>query len=450
MNNNFDYVPTSSSEKKPQSEYERRRAEIIEATPWLEAYEVDALLADEGLSPSQESSAIVAGRYQAISADTSGQYGAYSFEDTVQPPQEQTQQASAEQTESAETDGAESAPVADSEQAQQVRERARELMKKNIQTEASKMGLALLVYVFAQFVICAGVAAYLFLILNWKLDDFNAFLTEPKNMLLLQGVLLIVGLGVPFLVYIYLFRLPLAEMVPFHKLRRGELFPSVCFGLGVCSLVHYICNIADGGTLLTGSFYNYNQLTVSSDLLDVVYSLICLCIIPVVLEEFVFRGIILQVFRRRGGDTFALIVSSALCALIYSSQHGFGIFCISLALGYMCIFSGSLMPSLIVSLVHNILSLGLTFVANSIPANIVTYIDIGLTFVCLMLALLTMPRMLSKFPDFFKLRKSDTSMTLKEKLVACFTRPSIIILIITSVILFITDAVPVSTLLELF
>lgn len=421
------------------SPMELRRKEICENFPWLEGYEVDAILIDEGYDVfSQEKSDSVSdmdwtmANYAPLYVDsTNEEYGAYTGQDDDKVT--------------------EAAPVISSEdkEALALRERSRAIMTKNIKQEAGKMGVALLCYVVVQLLLGAGITMYMILVLGWKLMDIVSFLNTPANMLLMQGVILVMGLGVPFVMYAYIYKLPTTEIVPFHKLRRGELWNMVWLGLGANMLIRYILNAVETGHTLVGGVYNYQLTTVGRTGIDIVYSIICLIIIPSIIEEFVFRGIVLQVLRRRGGDTFGIIVSSLLCGLIYSNVNGIGAFVISLAVSYLVIFSGSLMPAIVINVVRSTLSVVLVILSSLLPENFVTYIDVGITVIFMLGALFAGAELLSSFPDFFRIKRSDTTLTLREKLTLTVTRPSVLLLIIYALVFGLLESISAESILSI-
>ena len=80
-------------------------------------------------------------------------------------------------------------------------------------------------------------------------------------------------------------------------------------------------------------------------------------LLPAVFEEFAFRGVLMQSFRRFG-DGFALLVSSILFSLVHispiSMPHSF---IMGLVIGYFVLFTGSLHTGMIIHFVYNLLAI---------------------------------------------------------------------------------------------
>lgn len=469
----YSYTPTS---QYTYDQMMHRRHEIHEQSPWLEDYELDALLADEGYNISEKAPE---GYVFALTQQESGiDYVDDAPTEAAAPLQPEAQvtesynpyAAYAEQMEQSfddtDDDEAEFAPVAPaapqpaqsakpeqpkqqtkeeymaSQQARQLQDKARKLLKRNIREETNKMGIALIIYIVLQVVITGVITAYLLLIARYKIAEINVFLSTPTNMLPMQGLILILGLGLPFIGYMYLFRLPFAETVPVKKIRTGNFLMLTTFGLGFSVMVNYLGNVLISGTAVTGGLSNLRNVLADNRGIGLLYSIICLCIIPALVEEFVFRGVVLQVLRRKGGDTFAILLSALMCALVYSNTQGITAFFISLLMGYLVVFSGSVLPAIFVGLIRSALSLVMTLLGMSLSYDKVTAIDAGATILLIAVGVFAAAGILKKYPDFIKIKEGKSSLTLAEKVGVALRSPSMILLIIYAVFFTIVEMIP--------
>ncbi len=449
-----------------------RRHEIHEQSPWLEDYELDALLADEGYNVSEkapEGYVFSTGQEEESGID----YISDNAEEHAAPLQTHTQStgsydpyaAYAERMEQ-EDDEEEFVlhePFAQeeekkpkeqtkeeymaSQQERQLRDKARKLLRRNIREETGKMVVALIIYIVLQLVITGVITAYLLLIARYKIDEINVFLATPTNMLPIQGIVLILGLGLPFIAYMYLFRLPVGETIPVRKMKAGSFISLVLFGLGFSVTVAYVGNVIQSGDFVTGGLSNMRSVLADNKGIGLLYSIICLCIIPALVEEFVFRGAVLQVLRRKGGDTFAIILSALMCALVYSNTHGIMAFVISLLMGYIVVFSGSVLPVIVIGLVRSALSLVMTLLGMTINHDRLVSVDAIATIMFMGIALFAAVSILMHYPDFFKIKEDKSSLTLREKLSVAITTPGMLILILYFVIFAVLENIPTETLI---
>ncbi len=463
----------------PQYTYDQmmhRRHEIKEQSPWLEDYEVDALLADEGYNVSEkapegyvfstgeeESGIDFVGTAEETAAplqtkENEKQFDPYApyyeqmdldddlTDDDVSDDDGAVESAGADKP-AQETKPRQTAPPSKeeylaSQQERQLRDKARKLLKRNIREETGKMSIALIIYIALQLVITGLVTAYLLLIARYKIAEINVFLATPTNMLPIQGIILVLGLGLPFIVYMYLFRLPVGETVPVRKMRTSNFALLVTFGLGFSTMVTYIGNVISGGSFVTGGFTNPGNILADNRGIGLLYSILCLCIIPALVEEFVFRGVILQTLRRRGGDTFAILTSALMCALVYSNTQGISEFFISLLMGYLVVFSGSVLPAIAVGLLRSELSLIMTLLSMSVDYEKVTAIDAISTVVAIAAGLLSVAAILGRYPDFFRIKEGKSSLSLKEKMVVAVSSPGMIFLIIYFIFFAVLEKIP--------
>jgi len=85
-----------------------------------------------------------------------------------------------------------------------------------------------------------------------------------------------------------------------------------------------------------------------------ILNLLVLGILPAVCEELMFRGVVLQGFRKNFSDKIAIVVSALMFALFHSNlQQLIYPFILGLILGWIAIRSGSLIISMIVHLTNN-------------------------------------------------------------------------------------------------
>lgn len=472
MNNNITVTP----------EIIRSRIEQMRAdSPWMEEYEIEAILCTElNIDPSStpdlyvileaclrgtraDSSAsgdsvAASKQYSAIPEDVTGKFGAYeAVNKGASQRKDLATRALYTLTENA----------AGSERSSAVLEKARISISRNIKREMTLLGFTLTLFMVLS-VVTSFVVVALYMVFSYssnnigqfRLSDVDAFITNPRNMAMFQAGVLLLCLGLPFIVYVMAHKLPAHEMIPLHRLRKGEFMPMFWMGLGILTLdgclVNYMNRLLNldsaNGTNLTsvrGAFYSFDAISLGSSAFDILLTVACLGVVPALIETFVFNGVILQLLRRRGGDSFALLISSLLFALTTTNfVEMLGAFISCMLLGYMVIYSGSLVPAAAARLAERILFVIITQIGftNTNNVNAIHYIDCLLTIIILFAAVFSARTMFQRFPEMFVLKKSDPCLTINEKVKMSLSRLPVILLIVLSLLYSIIQLIPLEKL----
>lgn len=450
-------------------------------SPWLEEYQIEAVLCTElGIDPAltpdkyvileaalrntrnetpRGRAGVAVGRqYSTITEDATGKFGAYeAVNKGASQRKDIATRALYTLTENA----------AAGERSSAVLEKARVTISRNIKQEMTLVGFTLSLFMLlslvVSFVVVIGFTIFSYnqnSINQFRLSDVDSFISNPQTMAFVQAGVMLLCLAVPFVIYVLAHKLPVHEMIPLHKLRQGEFFPMFWVGLGILvldgCLVHYLNSVFDTGanvssnlTSVRGAFYDFDAVSMGTDATQIILTIICLGIIPSLVETFVFNGVILQVLRRRGGDSFALLMSSllfALCTTDFVEMIGAFISC--MLLGYMVIYSGSLIPAAAARLAERLLAVVITqlgFTATS-DINLIHYVDCLLTVVLLLVAVLSARTMLQRFPEMFVLKKSDPCLTLGQKVRMSVLRAPVLLLIAICLIVSLLQLVPLEQL----
>jgi len=438
-----------------------RVQQIREESPWMEEYEIEAVICNEFSLAEFDSTSVLSTvksmadpnshklplpreeqtvserlieNYSEIQPDAIGKFGAYEGVKTG-PAQRRdvATRALYELAKSAENDEASSAIVA----------KARETISKHIRQESDRVGITLLLSVLIQGAMSLVLIVFTVLIMGWTLNDVYDFITKPSSMALLHAGLLLMAFAFPFITYIFIHKLPVGEMLPLHKLRRGEFLPMVGLGLGLMMVNGSLCNYISYPGAIRGANYSYEAVSFGNNATDIILTLFCLGIIPALIETFVFNGVVLQVMRRRGGDGFALVFSSLLYALMTTNFVEMpGAFITNLMIGYLVIFSGSLVPAVATRLIERILFFAITqlgFIVSD--ASIVQYADCFITIIFIALGIVSFFILIGRFPELFMLKKSDPCLTMGQKIRLASLRLPVLILALIAI---------VSSLLQIF
>lgn len=102
----------------------------------------------------------------------------------------------------------------------------------------------------------------------------------------------------------------------------------------------------------------------------VAYSIFLACVAGPFLEEIFFRGFCYPAFKKRWGRGWALFWSSAFFASTHQNLFAFfPIFVLGLGLGYLYEKRGTLVPSIVLHIVHNTIFIAYFFLAKEVLAG---------------------------------------------------------------------------------
>lgn len=169
----------------------------------------------------------------------------------------------------------------------------------------------------------------------------------------------IVSLFIVGVIYCKLSSSDIGKLVPVSRVRSGLLWPLMLITLTVSFISSYMTDIM---------LYNMSSIgIISKSFTDIDYGssysiilqLISVAVVPPLVEEFLFRGIILHKLLPYG-STFAIFVSSILFALLHGNivQIPFA-FVGALAMAFSVVKTHSLLPSIISHFLINLLSVAL-------------------------------------------------------------------------------------------
>ncbi|MBQ5824671.1 MAG: CPBP family intramembrane metalloprotease, partial [Clostridia bacterium] len=209
----------------------------------------------------------------------------------------------------------------------------------------------------------------LYVFFRWfGLED--AYLNNPAFQYASSALIFtIFSLGLPF--YLYSRRrgrLSYIKALPFHTplpLRKAVLL--IVAGFGFCIVSNYVANAA-GMVFDSVGIGGYTPEPVAStNALDVIMDFVCAAVVAPLVEEFVFRGVLMQPLRRYG-DGFAVVATSVLFSLAHirpaNIVFAFGA---GLVIGCAVLYSRSLWVGIIIHALNNGFSVFFTELEYAVP-----------------------------------------------------------------------------------
>ena len=194
---------------------------------------------------------------------------------------------------------------------------------------------------------------------------YDMYQNRPLYAYMLDIIYSILCVGLPFLIVAVFLRRTrfFRELsVPFGRpYQNSHALLLVCAGLGICFLGSLATNYFAAFAKSAGfDFYSYEQALepdiLPEGVIGVVVTVLRSALVPAIVEECVFRGVILQSLRRFG-DWFAILSSAVLFGLMHANmtQVPFAIIA-GIALGYVAVVSGSLRTGMAVHFLNNAVS----------------------------------------------------------------------------------------------
>lgn len=263
-------------------------------------------------------------------------------------------------------------------------------------------------------------------------SDFGGF--TPVLYYLVTNASYVVALAAPPLIYFWVRHIPLDEALPFERVGFVKTIACALFGSLVCLLANYPANIVNA---IQESFGFYNDLSypLNDDPVVLILYVITVAVIPPIVEELLFRGMVLHDLRKYG-DGFAVVVSSILFGLYHGNftQIVFAFFA-GLAMALVVVKTGSLWTAILIHFVNNSISVALDLVQRYMgdqAANITYFTIFGVLFV---LGILSLIYLIVKDGHFFRLERRNLIFPLGARIRAAFANPGAVAVILVSLML---------------
>lgn len=181
-----------------------------------------------------------------------------------------------------------------------------------------------------------------------------------------------IAMFVPFFLYsLRKGRASYLNVIPFHTPQpRKKLTLIILAGWAVCIGGNYIATLASLLFDTAGVELFTPENTVSATSLDVVMNFVCAAFMAPLVEEFVFRGVIMQPLRRYG-DAFAVFATAAVFALAHGNPVNIVFaFVAGVSIGFAVVYTRSLWVGIIIHALNNFTSVLVTEVERFSPDTV--------------------------------------------------------------------------------
>lgn len=297
--------------------------------------------------------------------------------------------------------------------------------KRKIRKESLRIGITLIVMIFISLIFAPIIVLALQKV-GFTYNGAYSFISEPARTQCIQIAFSTVVFLLPTAVMAKTCGKTVSSLVPLEKPKKGTAVPFFMFGIACCALANIYSSYM--GQIFENIFhlnYNVDNGDNPQGFFGFMLMLISTAVIPPLVEEFAFRGIILS-FLKKFGEGFAIIASSVLFGLIHGnfSQMPFA-FSVGLALAYITVKTGSLIPSIAVHAFNNLISVVFSYLNLSNAVQNILYSFLLL--IMLLCGIVSVLFILKKDKEAYKIDNVNLACGEKAKFKWFFTGPAIII-----------------------
>ena len=312
---------------------------------------------------------------------------------------------------------------------------------KQLKRDSNTVGFILLLF----FIVMTGVSFFAVLLPtitsmlsnNMSTDPSSiSFMNDTTFIMLESGFVSIVSFFGVALLYSLFSKMDLGKTYPTQKLGFKLTFLLSTFGLSIAMIANYVSNMTIGVFDLFGIDANVDIDYKCDNLLEVILFYASVALLPALVEEFAFRGVILSIMRKHS-DSLAVIVSGVMFGLMHGNftQIPFALV-VGLILAYITVKTNTLIPAMVIHFLNNSLAVTLTLMSSNenISETIVNYVNVILMILIAILGIISFSILSIKHKGFFKLYGANKPVTFKQKVLTFCKSPTVIIFTIISFI----------------
>lgn len=294
---------------------------------------------------------------------------------------------------------------------------------------------------------CVGAALVLLSIIYEVLDYFRGGLIRSffglsyfKNDAIhysISGTISILGMMLPAIFLIIILKEPVNNLIAAKKVPVKNLIAMVFVGLSICMASNFLTMLLSNNL----SYFGYQESTSTykseSSVLGIIMNLAAVALTPALVEEFLFRGVILGSLRKFG-DSLAVFLSALMFGLCHSNitQSPFA-FILGLVFGYLTVYTNSILPSMLIHMLNNLYSTGLTIIYNNCNSTVYFIIYVSVTCLIVLAGVISFIYLIKNNHHFGTLEKAnDDVLSFKEKIKTVFSS----LMLLFSALVFIVQA----------
>lgn len=260
-------------------------------------------------------------------------------------------------------------------------------------------------------------------------DPYMGFTT--MGFYLYEGLTSLASIFLPAIIIMSSFRkknqMKTEDFLPFKPVGGKKLAAIVFGGMAVCMVAQVMAVLLSINFSLVG--FNIDEAidtTLGTNPLDIVMNSICTALIPALVEEFAYRGVVLGALKKY--DTNLAIIGSAY---LFGMLHGnlaqipFA-FTLGLMLAYVRIKTDSMLPNILIHFGNNFYAVIVSTIGETTPESVSTLIDAAVMVTMVAVGFICIYYLAKSDKSFFKIKSENSYLTFGEKAKVFFTSGTVI------------------------
>ncbi len=189
------------------------------------------------------------------------------------------------------------------------------------------------------------------------------FPNDPNILYVYSSCINIVTLTVPYLFTLKATNSTYSELVSVKRVYVSKCLSFVMLGMGASVLCNYASTqLSSCFDRVFGIEFKSTAPEFSQGPWSLALMLLCVGVLPAILEEFAIRGVVLGALRKKFSDTSAIVLSSLLFGLLHGNLQQIPFASLmGLLLGFATVYTGSIIPAILIHTVNNVSSVLMEF-----------------------------------------------------------------------------------------
>lgn len=303
--------------------------------------------------------------------------------------------------------------------------------KKNIRRAGNAIGLGYLLTIVFNFGISI-VGIVLAIVFGPAVTEIIGSAVFLQYVQIIASILMFT---LPFIIALYAGGQKFSSLSHFGKPKeKGWILPCLLVGYGFCVIANIAGNYINSFLDALGLGYEPN-IQYPSGIFGFLIMVISAAVVPALVEEFAYRGVVFGLLRRFG-EGFAVIASAILFGLMHGNmdQIPFAII-VGLVLGMVVAKTGSIWPSVLLHFTNNFVAVVLHYLTSGMDlalASFVSIVWIGASILALVIGIIIST---SRGKDMFTINSETPSvLNFQQKLGALFSSPVVILALVATAI----------------
>lgn len=298
--------------------------------------------------------------------------------------------------------------------------------KKDLFKQSLFIGIALLIILMLSNVFTLVIQALL-MSFGYSLNESLNVFFDTWSGYLINTVLAAVVYTFPFLIMKVVNKKPFYEICSFNT--PANKFAPFCIGLvmGTAMVANIITTFLNS---FLSNFLGFEAVqqsigdNVYSDSNELIYTIVAAAVLPALVEEFAFRGVILGSLRKFG-DMPAIVFSATIFALFHGNfvQIPFA-FLVGIALGLTVVITNSIWPAIIAHFLNN----SYAVIVNAVQEKDVLLVS-ALFILIILLGIVSLIY-LCKRKAFRNIKKQPSTMSSTSKFFRMFLSPTVLAFVV--------------------